>query len=73
MGPEEADAEVLRYSQAPAYNLSYMWGRLRIEALRERVLAAGVSERGFHDALLALGTLPVVLVAAEVERRLGVP
>lgn len=58
MTREEADAEVLRYCQTPAYNLSYMWGRLRIEALRERLLAAGWTERGFHDAFLGLGSIP---------------
>ena len=71
MGREEAAAEVLRYTQAPAYNLSYMWGRLRIEELRARVLGAGVSERAFHDAFLSIGTLPVDLVATETQRRLG--
>jgi uncharacterized protein (DUF885 family) len=73
MGREEADAEVLRYTQAPAYNLSYMWGRLRIEALRERALAAGRSERALHDALLAVGSLPVTLVEDAVASKLGLP
>jgi len=70
MDPEEAEAEVLRYTQAPAYNLSYMWGRLRIERLRERALAKGISEKTFHDGLLALGSVSVALVAEELERRL---
>lgn len=67
MTREEADAEVLRYTQSPAYNLSYMWGRLRLEALRARLLARGWTERGFHDAVLSCGSVPVALV----ERALG--
>lgn len=69
MTPEEAAAEVLRYTLSPAYNLSYMWGRLRIEALRDRLLARGWSERGFHDALLGLGSVPVALVERSLEAR----
>ena len=67
MAREEADAEVLRYTQAPAYNLSYMWGRVRIERMRERAHARGISDRSFHDALLALGSIPVDLAAEALE------
>lgn len=68
MDVEEAEAEVLRYTLAPAYNLSYMWGRLQIERLRERALSSGLSERAFHDALLKVGSVPVALVASEISR-----
>jgi hypothetical protein len=64
---EEAEAEVLRYTQEPGYNLSYMWGRLEIEALRERALAGGMTERAFHDALLAAGSVPVALLGRAIE------
>lgn len=62
MSQEEAEAEALRYTLAPAYNLSYMYGRLRIEAARERWLRGGGSLRGFHDAVLAAGPLPMALL-----------
>lgn len=62
MSREEADAEVLRDTLAPAYNLSYMYGRLKIEAARERWLRGGGSLRGFHDAVLAAGPLPTALL-----------
>jgi uncharacterized protein (DUF885 family) len=62
MSREEADAEVLRYTLAPAYNLSYMVGRVKLEALRSRWLATGRSERAFHDAVLAAGPLPISLL-----------
>jgi uncharacterized protein (DUF885 family) len=68
MGPEEADAEVLRYTQEPGYNLSYMWGRRRLEGLREAWRARGGDLRTFHDAILASGEIPVALVE---ERLLG--
>jgi uncharacterized protein (DUF885 family) len=67
MDAEEAEAEVLRYTQSPAYNLSYMWGRLRLEALRERLLSRGGSERAFHDAILRRGSVSVALLARELE------
>lgn len=62
MSREEADAEALRYTLAPAYNLSYMYGRRKLEAARERWLRAGGSLRGFHDAVLAAGPLPMALL-----------
>jgi uncharacterized protein (DUF885 family) len=68
MGPEEAAAEVLRYTQEPGYNLSYMWGRRRLEALREAWRGRGGDLRTFHDAVLGAGEIPVALVE---ERLLG--
>lgn len=62
MEREEAEAEVLRYTQSPAYNLSYMYGRRRLEALREAYLGRGGTERGFHDAILRAGSLPIALL-----------
>ena len=66
MGPEEAAAEVLRYTQEPGYNLSYMWGRRRLEALRDEWRARGGDLRAFHDAVLAGGEAPVALVEARL-------
>lgn len=69
MDAEDAEAEVLRYTQSPAYNLSYMWGRVRLEELRARHLAAGGSLRTFHDAVLRAGTIPVAMLDAAGVRR----
>lgn len=69
MDRAEADAEVLRYTLSPTYDLSYMWGRLQVERLREEALSRGLSERAFHDAFLALGSVSVALLARELERR----
>lgn len=67
----EAEAEVKRYTLSPAYNLSYLLGRLEIERVREeRERAGGFDERAFHDALLAQGSLPLpLLVRAAFPRR----
>ncbi|MFA5861509.1 MAG: DUF885 domain-containing protein [Candidatus Thermoplasmatota archaeon] len=72
MGVGEAEAEVLRYTLSPAYNLSYMWGRLQVERLRERALSSGLTERAFHDTFLSLGSVSVALLARELERRVDI-
>lgn len=65
MSIEEAEAEVKRYTLSPAYNLSYLMGRLAFERLRAAREAADArfSERTFHDAVLKQGTLPMPLLA----------
>ena len=57
-----AEAEVRRYTTVPGYNLSYLLGKvllLRLRADEERRLGAAFSLKGFHDALLYSGSLPV--------------
>jgi uncharacterized protein (DUF885 family) len=57
-----ARAEVHRYTQYPTYNLSYLLGKVMILRLRadERArLGPSFSLKGFHDALLYSGNLPV--------------
>ncbi len=59
-----ARAEALRYAAFPTYQLCYAVGRRDILALREDVRSAeggAFSLRGFHDALLSYGGLPVPL------------
>lgn len=65
---EEAEAEVKRYTLEPGYNLSYMLGKLHLVALRRRLVDEGsMTERSFHDAVLAAGALPFPLL----DRALG--
>ncbi len=55
-------AEVKRYTSTPTYQLSYLYGRHMIEALRDDVKAARGSAfdvREFHDTLIYGGTMPV--------------
>jgi uncharacterized protein (DUF885 family) len=61
---EEANAraEVHRYTYTPTYQLSYLLGKvllLQLRADEQRRLGADFSLRGFHDALLRNGSLPI--------------
>jgi uncharacterized protein (DUF885 family) len=61
MAPEGARAEVNRYTFTPGYQLSYLYGKHLLLALRERVkarLGSGFELRRFHDTLLYAGALP---------------
>lgn len=60
-----AEAEVSRYCAYPAYQLCYAVGRRELRSLRDAYRAARGSEyslRGFHEAVLGYGTLPVSLI-----------
>jgi uncharacterized protein (DUF885 family) len=55
-------AEARRYTSTPAYNLSYLLGKVLLLQLREdeqHRLGSAFSLRDFHDALLRGGSLPV--------------
>jgi len=60
-----AEAEVRRYCAEPGYPLCYAVGRRELLRLRDDYRAAAGSEftlRGFHDAILPYGGLPVSLI-----------
>lgn len=60
-----AEAEVRRYCAYPAYQLCYAVGRRELRSLRDAYRAAQgakYSLRGFHEAVLEYGTLPVSLI-----------
>jgi uncharacterized protein (DUF885 family) len=60
-----AEAEVRRYCAWPAYQLAYAVGRRELLRLRDDFRAARgdtFSLRGFHDAVLPYGGLPVTLI-----------
>jgi uncharacterized protein (DUF885 family) len=59
---DNAEAEVKWYTYRPTYPLSYLLGRtllLELRAAEERRLGEAFSLRGFHDALLRNGSLPI--------------
>ena len=59
-----ASGEVGRYCHEPLQAMSYLAGKEMIVALREEYRAlhpTDFSLRRFHDALLAVGTIPVPL------------
>jgi uncharacterized protein (DUF885 family) len=60
-----AAAEVRRYCAYPAYQLCYAVGRRELKALRDAYRQAqgpAYTLRGFHDAVLPYGALPVSLM-----------
>src|ERR1017187_3480666 len=67
--PTQAQAEVDRYISWPAQALSYKMGQLKIVELRKRAetkLGPKFDVRGFHDAVLQDGSLPLELLDEEV-------
>jgi uncharacterized protein (DUF885 family) len=57
-----AQAEVFRYTYTPTYQLSYLLGKvllLQLRADEQRRLGDRFSLKGFHDALLRNGSLPI--------------
>jgi uncharacterized protein (DUF885 family) len=65
IGRGTAEAEVRRYCAAPAYQLCYAVGRREIKALHadfRRAAGADYALRGFHDAVLQYGGLPLSLM-----------
>ncbi len=62
---KNAEAEVRRYCAYPGYQLCYAVGRRELRALRDSYRAAqgaSFSLRGFHEAALQYGGLPVSLM-----------
>jgi uncharacterized protein (DUF885 family) len=60
-----AEAEIRRYCASPAYQLCYAVGRREFRDLREayrNAVGGDYSVRGFHDAALRYGGLPVSLI-----------
>jgi hypothetical protein len=70
MPPEAARAETCKNSMFPGTGLMYWLGTdglHRLRRARERADGATFSLRGFHDRLLAYGSIPVPLVARLME------
>ncbi len=68
-GKGHVDEDILRTINWPAQLIGYFSGKLQIQALREdykRKLGAAYSDRKFHDALLAEGSIPLALIRAKL-------
>ena len=70
LSAHEVATEVDRYISWPGQALSYKLGELTIRDLRARAeerLGAAFDLRAFHDAVLALGSVPLGLLAQQVD------
>jgi len=70
----EVTTEVDRYISWPAQALSYKLGEYTIRQLRRKAetqLGADFDVRGFHDFILALGSVPLDVLTEEVDRWLS--
>ena len=73
MSKEAATAEVRRYTQTPAYPLSYLLGKHLILQLKSEIkekMGSKFNERFFHDTLIANGYLPLSLVRKVFNQKL---
>ncbi|HOX71759.1 MAG TPA: DUF885 family protein [Dokdonella sp.] len=71
LSEHEVTTEVDRYISWPGQALSYKLGELRIVALRaeaERELGVDFDIRGFHDAVLAQGSVPLPVLDAQIRQ-----
>jgi uncharacterized protein (DUF885 family) len=62
MEREGALAEVHRYTQSPAYQLSYLLGKHQFSSLKADVkkwMGKHYSDRFFHDTILQAGSIPI--------------
>jgi uncharacterized protein (DUF885 family) len=69
-----AVGEVKRYTSTPTYQLSYLYGRHMIEALRsdvERRMGPAFNLKFFHDTLIYGGTMPVSYARRLFDARLA--
>jgi uncharacterized protein (DUF885 family) len=71
LAEHEIETEVDRYIAWPAQALSYYMGELAIVRAREKAektLGSKFNIRAFHDAVLELGSVPLPVVTARIDR-----
>jgi uncharacterized protein (DUF885 family) len=69
MAEKEVSSEIERYIVAPGQACAYKVGMLKIQELRTRAqkeLGAKFDQRGFHDAVLKNGALPLEILDEQV-------
>lgn len=71
LAQRDIENEVDRYISWPGQALAYKLGELKIRALRakaEAALGTGFDQRSFHDRLLNMGSVPLPVMEAEMNR-----
>ena len=71
LSDHEVETEIDRYISWPGQALAYKLGELKIRELRadaEAALGANFDRRTFHDAILALGSVPLSTLETEMRR-----
>lgn len=71
LAPHEIETEVDRYIAWPAQALSYYLGEraiLQARARAQSALGTRFNIRAFHDAILELGSVPLPVLAARIDR-----
>ena len=74
MTPAAARGEAVKNSMFPGCAAMYLLGTDRIHALRRRlgeIEGSGFDLGAFHDQFLSFGSIPVTLIAEEMEARAG--
>ena len=67
------ESEVKRYTKTPGYQLSYLYGKVKIKQLREKVksiLKDRFNEYEYHKAILEEGNLPLDILEDVVIKKL---
>ncbi len=67
-------AEVKRYTQNPAYQLSYLLGKHMLMELKEEIkerMGDDYSEKFFHDTILYSGSVPIEYLRERFYRKIG--
>lgn len=73
MDESDAEKEVKRYTQNPAYQLSYLLGREMIKELKEDVkekMGDDYTEKFFHDTILFAGSVPMKYLREIFDRKI---
>ena len=74
LAPADIEVEIDRYIAVPGQALAYMVGRLEIQRMRadaERRLGGDFDIRTFHDTVLGAGSLPLSVLADQIDTWLG--
>jgi uncharacterized protein (DUF885 family) len=74
LSDHEIETEVDRYISWPGQALSYYLGEMTIlkaRAKAERALGAKFNLRAFHDAVLELGSVPLPMIEARIDRMIA--